>query len=90
MRYAIPLADSRGEIGQHFGESPYFALMELDLGQRNLRRQAMWPLVALDNHFGSWKLADRYLTEAEDVLPLFGRSGRNVYLRAGILGVPKK
>lgn len=39
MRYAIPLADSRGDIGQHFGESPYFALMDVDLKQRSLRRQ---------------------------------------------------
>jgi cation diffusion facilitator family transporter len=39
MRYAIPLADSRGDIGQHFGESPYFALMDVDLKQKSLRRQ---------------------------------------------------
>jgi cation diffusion facilitator family transporter len=37
LRYAVPLAGHEGEVGQHFGESPYFALIDIDTKQRQLR-----------------------------------------------------
>ncbi len=40
-RYAAPLVDMRGTLGKHFGESPYFALVEIDLGEKRLIRQEM-------------------------------------------------
>jgi cation diffusion facilitator family transporter len=39
LRYAVPLADLHGKISQHFGESPYFALVDIDIRTRELRKQ---------------------------------------------------
>jgi len=39
LRYAIPLAGLGGKVGKHFGESPYFALIDIDLKQRRLQGQ---------------------------------------------------
>jgi predicted Fe-Mo cluster-binding NifX family protein len=41
VRYAIPLADAKGEISGHFGEAPYFALVDIDLLQRAVSRQEL-------------------------------------------------
>ena len=30
LRYVAPVSDPRGELSQHFGESPYFALVDID------------------------------------------------------------
>ena len=38
-RYAAPLADMRGTLSKHFGESPYFALVEIDFEEMRLLRQ---------------------------------------------------
>ena len=38
-RYAAPLADMRGTLSRHFGESPYFALVEMDFEEMKLLRQ---------------------------------------------------
>jgi predicted Fe-Mo cluster-binding NifX family protein len=39
LRYATPLKDAQGTLGEHFGESPYFALVEIDLQEMKLARQ---------------------------------------------------
>ena len=39
LRYAIPLAGPAGEVSGHFGEAPYFALVDIDLRQRTMVRQ---------------------------------------------------
>lgn len=39
MIYAVPLNDYTGTVGEHFGESPYFALLEIDLQKMALQRQ---------------------------------------------------
>jgi predicted Fe-Mo cluster-binding NifX family protein len=39
LRYAVPLASLGGEVSQHFGESAYFALIDIDLKQMRLQRQ---------------------------------------------------
>ncbi|NYT01751.1 MAG: cation diffusion facilitator family transporter [Methanosarcinales archaeon] len=41
LRYAVALSDSGGQVSSHFGQSPYFALVDLDVGNRRLIRQAM-------------------------------------------------
>jgi len=38
-RYAAPLADMRGTLSKHFGESAYFALVEMDFEEMKLLRQ---------------------------------------------------
>jgi cation diffusion facilitator family transporter len=39
LRYAIALQDARGALSGHFGESPYFALVDIDLQRKDIRRQ---------------------------------------------------
>ena len=39
LRYASPLQDAQGTLGEHFGESPYFALVEIDLQEMKLVKQ---------------------------------------------------
>jgi len=39
LRYASPLQDAQGTLGDHFGESPYFALVEIDLREMLLAKQ---------------------------------------------------
>ncbi|MDF0591881.1 cation diffusion facilitator family transporter [Candidatus Methanocrinis natronophilus] len=39
LRYAIPLAGPAGEVSDHFGEAPFFALVDIDLRQRAMLRQ---------------------------------------------------
>ena len=39
LRYAVALSSSREEISPHFGESPFFALIDFDLKERRLKKQ---------------------------------------------------
>ena len=39
MRVAVPLADSKGKISEHFGEAPYFALIVLHLKDKRIEKQ---------------------------------------------------
>jgi len=39
LRYAVALSSHREEISQHFGEAPFFALIDVDLKERRLQRQ---------------------------------------------------
>lgn len=41
IRYAAPLADAKGMVSDHFGEAPYFALVDIDLSQRAVSRQEL-------------------------------------------------
>ncbi|HUW86256.1 MAG TPA: cation diffusion facilitator family transporter, partial [Methanoregula sp.] len=38
IRYAVPLANHEGLISGHFGEAPYFALVDIDILKRNVER----------------------------------------------------
>jgi cation diffusion facilitator family transporter len=39
LRYAVPLADAAGTISEHFGESPFFALVTVHLADGQVERQ---------------------------------------------------
>jgi len=39
LRYAIPLSSLGGKLSKHFGEAPYFALIDIDLKQKRLQGQ---------------------------------------------------
>lgn len=39
LRYAVPLQDPLGILAEHFGESPYFALVEIDIRENRLEKQ---------------------------------------------------
>lgn len=40
-RYAIALADRNGEVSEHFGESPCFAIVDIDASTRLVRKQEL-------------------------------------------------
>jgi cation diffusion facilitator family transporter len=39
LRYAVPLTDTLGAVSEHFGESPYFALVRVHLADRQIEHQ---------------------------------------------------
>jgi cation diffusion facilitator family transporter len=41
LRYAVPLADVGGAVSEHFGESPYFALVTVCLADAQIEHQEM-------------------------------------------------
>jgi len=41
LRYAVPLADAGGAVSEHFGESPYFALVTVRLADAQIEQQEM-------------------------------------------------
>jgi cation diffusion facilitator family transporter len=41
LRYAVPLADVGGAVSEHFGESPYFALVTVRLADAQIEHQEM-------------------------------------------------
>jgi cation diffusion facilitator family transporter len=89
MRYAIPLADPRGDIGQHFGESPYFALMDVDLKQRSLLRQEIVANSFKDLPKGKGlKVAEFLLSAKPDVVltreSLVGKGPGYAFAEAGV------
>jgi cation diffusion facilitator family transporter len=38
IRYAVPLANHEGLISGHFGEAPYFALVDIDIARKHVER----------------------------------------------------
>ena len=38
IRYAVPLANHEGAISDHFGEAPYFAIVDIDIPGRRVER----------------------------------------------------
>ena len=46
LRYAVPLQDREGLIGDHFGEAPYFAIVDVDTREGRIERQEI-----VDNPF---------------------------------------
>ena len=41
VKIAVPLADPAGEISNHFGESPWFAMVKLRLSDNQVEKQEM-------------------------------------------------
>jgi predicted Fe-Mo cluster-binding NifX family protein len=39
LRYAVPLAEPKGTVSEHFGESPYFGLVTIRLADCQVERQ---------------------------------------------------
>ncbi len=39
LLYAVPLTDTQGTVSEHFGESPYFALVRVRLADRQIEHQ---------------------------------------------------
>jgi cation diffusion facilitator family transporter len=89
IRYAVPLADSGGTISHHFGEAPYFALIDIKAPTRELLRQELVanPYHSLDKGRGI-KTAELLLGHKVDVVlareSLVGKGPGYVFADAGV------
>jgi predicted Fe-Mo cluster-binding NifX family protein len=69
FRYAVSLAASGGEISQHFGESPCFALVDIDIEEKAVQRQEIVPNPHRDLPKGKGiKVAEFLLTFKPDIV----------------------
>jgi len=89
LRYAAPLQDARGTIGEHFGESPYFALVEIDLQEMKLAKQEIVANPFQDLAKGKGlKVAKFLMTYKPDVIlckeSLSGKGPGYVFAEAGV------
>lgn len=89
LRYAIPLADTMGEVSSHFGEAPYFALLDIDLRQRAVVRQEVLSNPYLDLTKGRGiKVAGFLLGHKPDAVVtrenLTGKGPGYVFAEAGV------
>ena len=89
LRYAAPLQDARGTLGEHFGESPYFALVDIDLQEMKLNKQEIVvnPYKNLAKGKGL-KVAQFLLTYKPDVIlskeSLSGKGPGYAFAEAGV------
>ncbi|HPJ30089.1 MAG TPA: NifB/NifX family molybdenum-iron cluster-binding protein, partial [Methanothrix sp.] len=69
LRYAVALADLEGKISHHFGESPYFALVDFNLKERRVEEQMIVtnPFKDLEKGKGL-KVAGLLLSKKPDVV----------------------
>ncbi len=89
LRYAAPLQDASGTIGEHFGESPYFALVEIGLQEMKLNKQEIVANPFRDLAKGKGlKVAKFLLTYKPDVIlskeSLSGKGPGYVFAEAGV------
>lgn len=89
LRYATSLKDAQGTLGEHFGESPYFALVEIDLQEMKLARQEIVANPHKDLAKGKGlKVAQFLLTYKPDVIlakeSLSGKGPGYAFAEAGV------
>jgi predicted Fe-Mo cluster-binding NifX family protein len=89
LRYAVPLGDARGNVGEHFGESPYFALVEINLQEMRLSKQDIMANPHKDLAKGKGiKVAQFLLTYKPDVVitreSLKGKGPGYAFAEAGV------
>jgi predicted Fe-Mo cluster-binding NifX family protein len=89
IRYAIPLASSGGQVGKHFGESPFFALVDLDARNGLLLRQEVVANPHKDLAKGKGlKVAEFLLARKPDVIltreSLSGKGPGYAFAEAGV------
>jgi cation diffusion facilitator family transporter len=90
IRYAVPLADHKGAISQHFGEAPYFALIVVDRIAKRIERQEI-----VENRYASTergkglRVAEELLSHKVDTVitreDLAGKGPGYVFSNAGVL-----
>lgn len=89
LRYAVPLEDANGALGEHFGESPYFALVEIGLQEMKLNKQEIVANPHKDLAKGKGlKVAQFLLTYKPDVIlskeSLAGKGPGYAFAEAGV------
>ena len=89
IRYALPLADPNGEISIHFGEAPFFSLVEIDLQQKAVSRRDVLANPYKDLTKGrGLRVAEFLLGHKPDVIltreNLSGKAPGYVFAEAGV------
>ena len=89
IRYALPLADTNGEISIHFGEAPFFSLVEIDLQQKAVSRRDVLANPYRDLTKGrGLRVAEFLLGHKPDVIltreNLSGKAPGYVFAEAGV------
>ncbi|WP_048151058.1 cation diffusion facilitator family transporter [Methanolacinia paynteri] len=90
IRYAVPLENREGDISLHFGEAPYFAILDFNFRDAKLLRKEILqnPATGLDKQKGM-RSAEFLLKYKPDLVfskqKLTGRSAEYVFESAGIL-----
>jgi len=89
LRYVSPLQDAQGTLGEHFGESPYFALVEIDLREMLFSKQEIVANPYKDLAKGrGLKVAKFLLTYKPDVIlskeSLAGKGPGYAFAEAGV------
>ncbi len=89
LRFAAALQDAQGTLGEHFGESPYFALVEIDLQEMKLSKQEIVANPHKDLAKGKGlKVARFLLTYKPDVIfcreSLSGKGPGYAFAEAGV------
>ncbi len=71
LRYAVPLQDREGSISAHFGEAPYFAILDVDIEKNRIERQDIIanPFVDVEKRKGG-QVAEMLLAQKIDVVLL--------------------
>lgn len=89
LRYAIALDDSWGRLSEHFGQSPYFALLDVDTKTKSLVKQEVLANPYKDLAKGrGLKIARFLLTHKPDVVvckeSLVGKGPGYAFAEAGV------
>lgn len=89
LRYAVPLSDSRGTVSLHFGEAPYFALIEYNRERRQWTEQRVVNNPHLDLEKGKGIRVAEWLVEQKVDLVLVrespkGKGPEYVFADAGV------
>lgn len=89
LRYAVPLSNSRVKISQHFGKSPYFALVDVDTrANRVIRKEVVAnPHLTMEKGKGL-KVAQLLLSQKPDIVvtreDLMGKGPGYAFADAGV------
>ncbi|KLK88497.1 cation transporter [Methanoculleus sediminis] len=89
LRYAVPLQDREGLISDHFGEAPYFAILDVDTEKNRIERQDIVanPFTDLEKRKGG-QVAEMLLAQQIDVVllhhSLSGRAAGYALEAAGV------
>ena len=89
LRYAVPLEDREGSISAHFGEAPYFAIVDIDLVENRIERQDIIvnPFTDVEKRKGG-QAAEMLLAQENDVAllhhSLSGRAAGYALEAAGV------
>jgi len=89
LRYAVPLQDREGLVSVHFGEAPYFAILDINIEKNLIERQDIIsnPFVDVEKRKGG-QVAEMLLAQGVDVVflhhSLSGRAAGYALEAAGV------